>query len=85
MIIAVSAPHSGDWLHALPLATCGLKLDNEAIIVAVGLLVGVSLCPTNALVAKWLTLAALTSYPANAAKPEQFAITSSTTSSAAHW
>ena len=40
--------------------------------------------PTNALVANWLTLAALTGYPANAAQPEQIAITCSTTSSAAH-
>ena len=28
--LAVSAPHSGDWLLALPLASCGLRLDNEA-------------------------------------------------------
>ena len=35
-LLAVSASHSGDWLHALPLATCGLKLDNEAIRIAVG-------------------------------------------------
>ena len=35
--LAVSVPHSGDWLHALPLATCGLKLDNEAIRIAVEL------------------------------------------------
>ena len=43
-LLAVSAPHSGDWLHALPLATCGLKLDNEAIRIAVGLRLGVNLC-----------------------------------------
>ena len=43
-LLAVSAPHSGDWLHALPLATCVLKLDNEAIRVAVGLRLGVNLC-----------------------------------------
>ena len=43
-LLAVSAPHSGDWLHALPLVTCGLKLDNEAIIIAVGLRLGVNLC-----------------------------------------
>ena len=33
-----------DWLHALPLATFGLKLDNEAIMIAVGLRLGVNLC-----------------------------------------
>ena len=43
-LLAVSAPHSGDWLHALQLATCGLKLDNEAISIAVGLRLGVNLC-----------------------------------------
>ena len=83
-LLAVSAPHSGDWLHALSLATCGLKLDNEAIRIAVGLRLGVNLCEPIALVANWLTLAALTGFPANAAQPEQCAITSSTTSSAAH-
>ena len=43
-LLAVSAPYSGDWLHALPLATCGLKLDNKAIRIAVGLRLGISLC-----------------------------------------
>ena len=43
-LLAASAPHSGDWLHALPLSTCGLKLDNEAVRVAVGLRLGTSLC-----------------------------------------
>ena len=33
-----------DWLHMLPLATCDLKLDNEAIRIAVGLRLGVNLC-----------------------------------------
>ena len=41
---AVSAPHSGDWLLALPIAACGLRLDNEAVRVAVGLRLGVDLC-----------------------------------------
>lgn len=36
-LLAVSAPHSGDWLHAIPIANCGLRLDDEAIRVAVGL------------------------------------------------
>ena len=42
-LLAVSAPYSGDRLHALPLATCGLKLDNGAIGIAVGLRLGVNL------------------------------------------
>ena len=43
-LLAASAPHSGDWLHALPLSTCGLRLDNEAVILGVGLRLGTSLC-----------------------------------------
>jgi len=42
--LAVSAPHSGDWLNALPITTCGLRLDNESIRVAVGLRLGCKLC-----------------------------------------
>ena len=43
-LLAASAPHSGDWLHALRLSTCGLRLDNETVRVAVGLRLGTSLC-----------------------------------------
>jgi hypothetical protein len=43
-LLATSAPHSGDWIYALPIAACGLKLDNEAIRVAVGLRLGINLC-----------------------------------------
>ena len=43
-LLAVSAPHSSDWLHALPISACGLRLDNEAIRVAVGLRLGSKLC-----------------------------------------
>ena len=43
-LLAHTAPHSDDWLHALPLSTCELRLDNEAVRVAVGLRLGTSLC-----------------------------------------
>jgi hypothetical protein len=43
-LLAVSAPHGGAWLHALPISACGLRLDNEAIRVAVGLRLGTKLC-----------------------------------------
>ena len=43
-LLAASAPHSGDWLHALPLSTCCLRLDNEAVSVAVGIRLGTSFC-----------------------------------------
>ena len=39
-----ASPHSADWLHALPIAACGLRLDDEAIPVAVGLRLGSNLC-----------------------------------------
>ena len=35
---------SGDWLHSLPLSTCRLRLDNEAVRVTVGIHLGTSLC-----------------------------------------
>ena len=43
-LLAVSSLHSGDWLHALPRASCGTRLDNEAIRVAVGLRMEVNMC-----------------------------------------
>ena len=42
--LAAQALHSGDWLLALPNANCGLRLDNEAVRVAVGMRLGLSLC-----------------------------------------
>jgi len=43
-LLAAQAKHSGDWLNAWPITSCGLRLDNEAIRVAVGLRLGVNLC-----------------------------------------
>ena len=42
--LAASSQHSGDWLFALPIASCRLKLDDEAVRVAVGLRLGLDLC-----------------------------------------
>jgi hypothetical protein len=36
-LLAASAPHSGDWLQALPISSCGLRLDDESVRVAHGL------------------------------------------------
>jgi hypothetical protein len=52
---AASAPHSGDWLLALPISSCGLRLDDEAIRIAVCLRLGADICephqcPCSALV-----------------------------------
>lgn len=41
------SPHSSDWLFALPVSACGLRLDNEAIRVAVGLRLGLPLCQAH--------------------------------------
>ena len=42
--LAATSHHSGDWLFALPIASCGLKLDDEAVRFAVGLRLGLDLC-----------------------------------------
>ena len=43
-MLSVSADHSSDWLNELPIASCGLRLDDEAIRVAVSLRLGCSVC-----------------------------------------
>ena len=43
-LLASRASHSGDWLHAWPITACGLRMDNEAVRVAVGLRLGANLC-----------------------------------------
>ena len=44
-LLAVAAPHSGDWLHTLPISACGLHLED--IWVAVGLRLGCAICETH--------------------------------------
>jgi hypothetical protein len=43
-VLASLAPHTGDWLQALPIASCGLLMDNEVIRTAVGFRLGCTLC-----------------------------------------
>ena len=43
-LLAVRAPHSSDWLHALPISACGLRLDDDTIRIAVGLRLGADIC-----------------------------------------
>ena len=42
--LAASSPHSGDWLFALPIASCCLRLDDEAVRIVVALIFGLPLC-----------------------------------------
>jgi len=42
--LAASARHNGDWLLALPISACGLRLDDEAGRVAVALCLGLKVC-----------------------------------------
>jgi len=44
LFLAASTHHSGDWLFAMPIASCGIRLDDEAVRVAVGLRLGLDLC-----------------------------------------
>ena len=41
---AVSGIHASDWLHALPIASCGLRMDDETIRIIVGLRLGANIC-----------------------------------------
>ena len=43
-LLAVAAENSSDWLHALPVPSLGLKLDNTSMRVACGLRLGAPLC-----------------------------------------
>ena len=46
--LASVAPHSGEWLLALPIANCGLRLEDEAVRVAVGIMARIdSVCPSQ--------------------------------------
>jgi len=57
--LASVAPHSGDWLLALPAANCGLRLDDEAVSVAVGMRLGLALCAHTVVhvVTRWMSKA----------------------------
>ena len=37
-------PHAGDWLLALLISACGLRVNDEAVCIAAGLRLGIDLC-----------------------------------------
>ena len=43
-LMAVASEHSTDWLHAIPIPSLGLKLDNSSIRSVCGLRLGATLC-----------------------------------------
>jgi len=42
--LAASSPHSRDWLFAMPISSCGLRFDDEAVRIGVCLRLGLTLC-----------------------------------------
>ena len=46
-LFEVTYSYSSDWLHALPIGSCDLRLENEDIRVAVGLRLGAALCQAH--------------------------------------
>ena len=43
-LLVAASKHSADWLHAIPITSCGLRLDDDAIRIAVGLRLGADVC-----------------------------------------
>ena len=77
-LLAASAPQIGDWLNALPISACGLRLDDEAVRVAVGLRLGSRLCePHTCVCGAEVNVTGTHGSRANAVQGEWAAISSS--------
>ena len=48
-LVALKAIHSSDWLFALTISSCGLRMCDETIRVAVGSRLGLNLCEAHIL------------------------------------
>ena len=43
-LTAVSAPHAGAFLHVIPIAACGTRLDDQSLRIAIALRLGAPVC-----------------------------------------
>src|SRR6218665_3744621 len=78
---AAAGLHSADWLMGMPIASCGLALDNEAVRVAVGLRLGLDLCgPTFEIAGRRCARRATMDLYAENLKADHNVLLSSTTS-----
>src|SRR6218665_3622002 len=78
----VSFQHSGDWLNCLPITSCGLRLRDEAIRVAVGLRLGANIIYASLIhahVERWSPPKAHTVFPALLVSAAQHVTLPSTT------
>ena len=40
----MKADHASEWIFALPISACGLRVSNEAVRIAIGLRLGLNIC-----------------------------------------
>ena len=43
-LLAVKADHGSEWIFALPISACSLRISNEAVRIAIGLRLGLNIC-----------------------------------------
>ena len=43
-LLAVKADHGSEWIFALPISACCLRISNEAVRIAIGLHLGLNIC-----------------------------------------
>ena len=46
-LLAVASLHAGDWLNALPISSCGFRLEDDVVRVGVGLRLGLQICESH--------------------------------------